>query len=76
MVMESHELASNFSVEKKSTDIEGAWGSSTYDADSVNSTANLTTDQILELMLGPKQVKKSIKPGRPSSRGLQKALRV
>ena len=44
-------ISTNLSIED---DVEGAWGSSTYGQS--NSTANLTIDEILKLMLGPKQV--------------------
>ncbi len=51
---ETHNIA--FETVDPSQDAQGAWGSSSY-AESVNSTSNLTTDEMLKLLLGPKQVR-------------------
>ena len=46
-------ISSVFDIPKE---IEGAWGSSSYASD-VNSSANMTTDEILAKIMGPKQVR-------------------
>lgn len=45
--------------EEPGTQVEGAWGSSSYST-GVNGTAKLTTDEFLAMMLGPKQVATSV----------------
>jgi hypothetical protein len=45
----------NLTEDKSDDTNDGAWGSSSY-AKGFNSTTNMTTNQILQLYLGPQQV--------------------